>query len=139
MDAEAFFVFLCTVCFRRVPCPLVVLSVFKTTVDVTSRILSVAPCNPSGTIHPGRDRPRDDVGEGMADGKRRQGEKELCRNLYPLFQLIGKKKNRCILIDSIVLGGIASKEKSTVILFICTLSSIERRGNNKLINTLLAY
>ena len=64
------------------PCPLVVLSVFKTAVDITSWILSVAPWYPSGTIHPGRDRHRDDVGEGMADGekgarrgkgKRRQG------------------------------------------------------------------
>ena len=87
-----FFVFLCTVCFRTVPFPLVVLSVFKTTVDVASWIHSVAPWYPSRTIRSGRDRHRDDVGEGMADGEkgargqggeeaRRGGEKE-ARRIY---------------------------------------------------------
>ena len=63
------------------------LYVFKTAVDITSWILSVAPWYPSRTIRLGRDRHRDDVGEGMADGEkeargqggeeaRRGGEKE---------------------------------------------------------------
>ena len=67
------------------------LYVFKTTVDVTSRILSVAPWYPSGTIRPGRDRHRDDVGEGMADGKRGQGgekgkggKEDIQKVLFPL-------------------------------------------------------
>ena len=61
---------------------------------------------------------------GMADGKN---------------GLSGGKKGGCMRKEAILLGEIGSKEMSTVILFICTLSSIERRGNNKLIKTLLAY
>ena len=77
------------------------LYVFKTTVDVTSRILSVAPWYPSRTIRSGRDRHRDDVGEGMADGekgarrgkgKRREGGKEGIQKV--LFPLPGGRRNR---------------------------------------------
>ena len=51
-----FLLFSCTVCFRRVPCPLVVLYVFKDAVDVTSWILSVAPCTPALWMSGGKKR-----------------------------------------------------------------------------------
>ena len=71
------------------------LSVFKTTVDVTSRIPSVAPWHPTRTIRSGRDRHRDDVGGGMADGEkgaRRGGGKEGIQKV--LFPLPGGRGNR---------------------------------------------
>ena len=91
-DTGLFFVFLCTVCFRTVPFPLVVLSVFKTTVDVTSRILSVAPWYPSRTIRPGRHWHLYTVAGGMADGKKGKGGKEDIQKV--LFPLPGGRGNR---------------------------------------------